>query len=140
LEDVVLDRPLALGAERRMPGASSDLLVRARSLLADPANGYPGLEGVAAGLGVGSRTLRRHLRRHGTTFQALRDAARERRAIALLEHTELRIDEIALQLGYRDASGLIRAFQCWTGVTPSAFRGRIRAAVIARDQPALAQR
>jgi AraC-like DNA-binding protein len=135
-----LDRPLALCEpvtnreaisalenERRILHVSEDLLERARAVLADPQHGFPGLEQVARQLSVSSRTLRRHLRERGKTFQELRDAARRARAIVLLEESKLAIDDVARALGYADTTGFIRAFQRWTGEAPSAFRKRTRA-------------
>ena len=134
-----LDRPLALcepvanreaisalETELRMLDASDDLLARAQALLANPEQGFPGLEQVASRLSVSSRTLRRHLRSRGTTFQAVRDDARRARGILLLEQSQLGIDDIARALGYADSAGFVRAFQRWTGETPSTYRKRVR--------------
>lgn len=134
-----LDRPLALREpvanreaisalenERRMIDPGDDLLERARTLLSNPESGFPGLEEVATRLSVSSRTLRRHLRDHGTTFQALRDEARRARSIMLLEQSKLAISDVARGLGYADSAGFVRAFQRWTGETPSSYRKRLR--------------
>jgi AraC-like DNA-binding protein len=134
-----LDRPLALRepvanreaisaleTERRMLDASDDLLARAQALLSSPEQGFPALEQVASRLSVSSRTLRRHLRTRGTTFQAVRDDARRTRSILLLEQSQLGIDDIARALGYADSAGFVRAFQRWTGETPSNYRKRAR--------------
>jgi AraC-like DNA-binding protein len=130
-----LDRPLALRepvanreavtvleAERRVLAPGDDLVERTRALLSNPANGFPDLEQAAERLGASSRTLRRHLSRGGTTFQALRDEVRRARAITLLEQSPLAVDDIARELGYADAAGFVRAFQRWTGETPSNYR------------------
>jgi AraC-like DNA-binding protein len=47
---------------------------------------------------------------------------RRHRAVHLLEAHRLSITQIALELGYADAAHFTRAFQRWTGVTPSAYR------------------
>lgn len=132
-----LDRPLALREpvanreaisalenERRMIDPGDDLLERARALLSNPDNGFPALEQAATRLSVSSRTLRRHLRSHGTTFQALRDDVRRARGIMLLEQSKLAIDDVARALGFADRAGFVRAFQRWTGETPSNYRKR----------------
>jgi AraC-like DNA-binding protein len=133
-----LDRPLALreaiahreaidalDRERRITGiASDDLLERARMLLADPEHAFPGLEQVATSLSVSARTLRRHLSQRGVSFNALRDAARRAHATHLLEGSPLTIAEIARELGFSDAAGFVRAFQRWTGESPSTHRKR----------------
>jgi len=136
-----LDRPLALREpvahreavsalenERKLIDPSDDLLERTRAVLSNPANGFPDLEQAAARLLVSSRTLRRHLSRSGTTFHALRDEVRRAHAITLLEHSQLAIDEVARALGYSDGAGFVRAFQRWTGATPSTYRKRTRQA------------
>lgn len=116
----------ALETERRMLDASDDLLSRAQALLCNPDKGFPGLDQVATQLSVSSRTLRRHLRSCGTTFQALRDEARRAHAIMLLEQSQLSLDDIARGLGFADSAGFGRAFQRWAGETPSNFRKRAR--------------
>jgi AraC-like DNA-binding protein len=134
-----LDRPLALREpvanreavsalenERKLIDPGADLLARTRALLSNPANQFPDLECVASRLMVSSRTLRRHLRHSGTTFHALRDELRRGHAITLLEQSQLAVDEIARALGYSDGAGFVRAFQRWTGATPSHHRKRTR--------------
>jgi len=116
----------ALEAERKLLDPSDDLFERARALLANPANRFPDLEEAASRLLVSSRTLRRHLSRNATTFQALRDELRRARAITLLEQSQLPIDDVAESLGYSDAAGFVRAFQRWTGETPNSYRKRAR--------------
>ncbi len=46
----------------------------------------------------------------------------------MLSDPDRKIRDVALLLGYSDAAHFTRAFQRWTGLTPSAFRrgGRIR--------------
>jgi AraC-like DNA-binding protein len=132
-----LDRPLALREpiahreavsalenEWKMIGPGDDLLDRARALLSNPDHGFPGLEQVASRLSVSSRTLRRHLKSRGTMFYALRDEVRRARGVMLLEQSKLTINDIARALGYADGAGFVRAFQRWTGETPSSYRKR----------------
>ena len=72
-------------------------------------------------------TLRRKLRREGTTFQALKDEARSEAACLALDRPELSIQEVALQLGFTDPSAFHRAFRKWSGQTPGQYRaGRKR--------------
>lgn len=131
-----LDRPLvlsepvgnreavaALESELRLI-ASDDWVARTRALLAEPSNGYPDLDATARKLRVSSRTLRRHLQEQRTSFHQLRDDARRARAITLLSQSALTIDAVARELGYGDATGFARAFQRWTGRSPSHYRKR----------------
>ena len=116
----------ALDQELNLMAGTDDWITRTRALLADPANGYPDLDTVASRLHVSSRTLRRQLQTRGSTFQELRSEARRARAITLLSHSQLSIEEIARQLGYSDITGFTRAFQRWTGQRPSRFRQQVQ--------------
>lgn len=86
--------------------------------------GLPVLEAVAAQLKVSPRTLRRQLSGEGARYQALLDQVRHKRALELLRHGRLSIDEIADGLGYSDPSNFGRAFRKWEGVSPTAWRAR----------------
>jgi AraC-like DNA-binding protein len=86
-----------------------------------------GADQVAALFPMHERTLRRRLRAHGTSFQALADEGRQEIARQLLEDTELGVSQIAAVLDYADASAFGRAFRRWTGVTPARWCARRRA-------------
>lgn len=93
-------------------------------LLAQPAPGaLPSLETVAQRLHLSPRTVIRHLRAHGTTYQALLDAILKARAQSLLGEPGMRVQDIAARLGYADAASFRKAFRRWFGVTPAAWRG-----------------
>lgn len=83
---------------------------------------YPSLEDMAALEHVSPRTLIRHLRDEGMTYQRLQDSVREELACWLLGHTPLSVEVIAARLGYQDTSNFSRAFRRWLGVTPRDFR------------------
>lgn len=74
----------------------------------------------AAGLSV--RTLQRRLRREKTSFARLLRTWRLRRATRLLLETREPIIEIAMAVGYEDASNFARAFRAYAGCSPTAFR------------------
>ncbi|MFN3340993.1 MAG: helix-turn-helix transcriptional regulator, partial [Dietzia sp.] len=78
-----------------------------------------GMEDVAAALGVSVRTLRRRLAEEGTGFQQLLDEVRQSLAEEMLSTGMLRVEDIALRLGYAEASSFIHAFKRWTGTLPS---------------------
>lgn len=84
------------------------------------------LEAVAKRLGASVRSLQRELTEADTTFRELADQARRRRAAKLLGSTDLLLTQIALRLGYEQASSLNRAVRRWTGLTPSAWRRQLR--------------
>ncbi len=78
----------------------------------------------AEALGMHVRTLNRALAAEGTTYLHLRDEIRFGDACRLLRDTRMRVGEIAVTLGYADASSFTRAFQRWSGVGPSRWRSR----------------
>lgn len=83
---------------------------------------YPHLDAVALQCGVSTRTLMRHLRAEGSSFQALLDADRKGRAQSLLQQKGLSVEEVAAQLGFADTSNFSRTVRRWFGVTPRAMR------------------
>jgi AraC-like DNA-binding protein len=78
------------------------------------------MAGVARELGFSERTLRRRLAAEGTTYQRLLDEVRESLAVELLGTGRLTVEDVALRLGYAEASPFIVAFHRWTGRTPGA--------------------
>ena len=103
-------------------GLGSDLVAQVRAALRDPRDGFPDLETVAERLHMSSRTFKRKLQEHGTGFRELVETVRRAEAIRLLNTTGLSLAQIAVRLGYADASSFSRAFHKWTSTTPSAFR------------------
>ncbi|EXJ12634.1 AraC family transcriptional regulator [Imhoffiella purpurea] len=77
---------------------------------------------VAESLGTSRRSLQRGLAAQGVSYSDLLSGVRIRRAAQWLEDTDKPVMEIALDLGYSDASNFTRAFRRQTGVSPKAFR------------------
>ena len=92
-------------------------------MIAQQLAGGPSMVAVAAALGVGERSLRRRLATEGTSFQELLDEVREALALQLLETGVLSVEDVALRLGYAEASTFIVAFRRWRGTTPTAYTG-----------------
>jgi AraC-like DNA-binding protein len=88
----------------------------------DFSEGFPGFETISRALNMSSPTLRRRLKREGTTFQQLKDEARCDAAKLCLERPELSINEVAMQMGFTDPSAFHRSFKKWTQQTPGQFR------------------
>ncbi|MGB3545285.1 helix-turn-helix domain-containing protein [Rubrivirga sp.] len=86
------------------------------------AAGAFGVQDIAASLGLSSRSLQRHLAAEETSFRAVLDGHRHDAACRRLQGTRQSIGEIAAEVGYRDQAVFSRAFQRWTGTTPSAWR------------------
>ncbi|HEX6243877.1 MAG TPA: AraC family transcriptional regulator [Polyangiales bacterium] len=98
------------------------LLDQVRALLHGAGRELPSLEQVSKALHVSSRTLKRKLTEHGTSFSRIVDAHLRGQALLLIEDARLTIDEIADRLGYSDTANFARAFKRWTGSAPGAFR------------------
>jgi AraC-like DNA-binding protein len=88
--------------------------------------GQTGLETVAARLGTTESSLYRHLRDRGVAYSDLLAGLRRELALAHLAAPHLPLTEIALLLGYSELSAFSRAFRAWTGVSPAAYRRRLR--------------
>lgn len=137
LDDAVCDTPMqhanaaffavfeeqvtrALARLPRLAGASENVRGAVRAALA---SGGCTLAGTARGLGVSTRTMQRRLAAEGTSFAAVVDALRHELACAYLDR-QVAISEIALLLGYADATAFHRAFRRWTGSTPLGYASR----------------
>jgi len=97
------------------------------------ASGEPRLGAVARRLAVSERTLHRRLAEESTGFATLVDAARQERALRLLEDRALSASEIGLLLGYSEPTAFHRAFRRWTGTTPQAYRRTVTAGPPGRE-------
>ncbi len=79
---------------------------------------------VAAKLGMSPRTLARRLAAEGSSFAAILDEMRAALAHRYLADRSLAISQIAWLVGYTEIGTFTRAFQRWTGMSPSAARAR----------------
>ena len=85
-------------------------------------NELPELEAVAHELHLAPATLRRRLKSEGQSYQAIKDDLRRDLAISYLSATDMSIRDIALALGFLEASAFHRAFRKWTHASPGAYR------------------
>ncbi len=104
--------------------ARDDLLARVQAILQSRVGRWPGMPEVAEQLGLSERTLRRRLQELGTDFQTQIDQARRYLAMELIRRREITVENLAAVLGYSEAVSFRRAFQRWTGVSPSVWRER----------------
>ncbi|MET9224341.1 AraC family transcriptional regulator [Lentzea sp. NPDC003310] len=114
-------------AERRResPGVTREV----RRLLESSDRFEEGMPALARALGLSPRTLRRRLATSGTSYQALLDEERAKRAVRLLAGGDLSIEAVAERLGFAEAASFGHAFRRWFGVSPSRYHRR------AGDQP-----
>ena len=67
-------------------------------------------------------TLRRRLKKEGTTFQQLKDECRRDASMGYLSNPDLSINAVAALMGFTDPSAFHRSFKKWTGLTPGEYR------------------
>lgn len=77
---------------------------------------------VARALSMHRRTLNRHLKAEGTTYQQILDQVRFEVACQLLVNSRISLDDVAATLGYAGVSPFMRTFRRWSGTTPAHWR------------------
>jgi AraC-like DNA-binding protein len=100
-----------------------NLVERTRRVIGERLRGGdPSIESVARELNQSARSLQRHLRDLGYSYNALADEVRAATARLYLEQPDIAIAEVAYLLGYADQSTFNRAYKRWTGSTPARSR------------------
>jgi AraC-like DNA-binding protein len=87
---------------------------------------------VSALLDVHERTLNRRLQVEGTSFRRLRDEVLYTMASQMLSTSSMPLADVAMALGYSEASSFVRAFTRWSGQTPDRWRRQNGRSGIAR--------
>jgi AraC-like DNA-binding protein len=102
---------------------NASLNARIRSIISKEfGNNFPDFTLVCERLNMTPQTLRRRLKEENTSYQEIKDNIRKDASVYYLSKPELTIDEIAMLMGFSEASSFHRAFKKWTGKTPSVFR------------------
>lgn len=78
----------------------------------------------AQALGLSESTLARRLRAQGWSFDELLDEVRREKALLAVREGRRELAEVALSLGFAEASSFYRAFTRWTGLPPVKWRRR----------------
>ncbi|EED31139.1 helix-turn-helix- domain containing protein, AraC type [gamma proteobacterium NOR5-3] len=108
-------------------GTVCDANLAARLKLTLPSylgDGYPAIEKAAAIAHTSVRSLQRELSLLGTSYTSLIQQIRFEEAVKLLDNPAEKIINIALELGYEDASHFARAFKRVAGTSPREYRKR----------------
>ncbi len=82
---------------------------------------------VAQALNMSVRTLHNRLSLEGTSYQDILVDTRRELAEQYMEQQNLSVSEIAYTLGFSDCSNFSRAFQRWTGRSPTQYRTELLA-------------
>lgn len=113
--------------ELHYPQVQAPLLSRVRHLVLQSLDSDEcTCEHIAAELCVTARTLQRHLRTEGMSFEAIKDGVRRDLALRYIEQGQLPIKQIAEKLGYADPSIFSRSCHRWFSVAPSALRRQMK--------------
>ncbi|MDJ0541965.1 MAG: helix-turn-helix transcriptional regulator, partial [Microcystis sp. M53603_WE2] len=68
------------------------------------------------------RTLQRRLGEEGLTYTQVVEKIRFEQAVLWLQEPQIKLIDIAMELGYSDTAHFTRAFKRWTGLSPRDFR------------------
>jgi AraC-like DNA-binding protein len=109
------------------------VLLQLRQLIMQQLPAAPRLHDAARALHMSSRTLQRALQQANTSFRQLVSECRHQLAQHYLEDANLSLQQIAFQLGFEEQSSFQKAFKCWQGCSPGAFRQR-KAPLATRSQ------
>lgn len=130
LADAVSRMLLIDGREAQAPYIVPTLLANGNALIARLSQqiesalpNTPTVREMAAGLCISERTLTRRVRAAtGKSTNALIQFVRLKRARLLLETSRMSVDQVAEQVGYRDATALRRLMRKVLAATPRQFR------------------
>lgn len=80
------------------------------------------LDDIADRLAMSPRSLRRKLEQEGTSFRTIVEEERRQTAIQLLSGSDMKLEELAIHLGYTDTASFTRAFRRWMDCSPGEYR------------------
>lgn len=97
-------------------------------IMKDIESGPPNAAHIARQLGLSLSTFKRRLAERKLTFRGLRDAVVGELAKQALAETDLRVSQVAMQLGYSEVSGFNHAFSRLVGRSPREYRRQLQQA------------
>lgn len=117
-----VDTPLPMYDSNLVQMFENQVADQVRKQLLGPLGLVATLDDVANVLLVSTRSLRRKLEQENTSFRAIVDEERRQIALQLLTCSTMKLDELAMHLGYTDAASFTRAFRRWVGCSPGEYR------------------
>jgi AraC-like DNA-binding protein len=90
---------------------------------------------VARRLHVSPRTLQRRLEEERTSFTAVRDAVLWEVVEALMSNRELKVETVALSVGFGEVAAFSKAFKRHMGCAPTQYRARLAARGMRHQRP-----
>ncbi|MGF2687146.1 AraC family transcriptional regulator [Marinobacter sp. DUT-3] len=101
---------------------TSGLAGQVRQKLHGPLGLVASLDEIAQALALSPRSLRRKLDQEGTSFRTLVEDERRQIALQFLDGSDMKLEELAIHLGYTDTASFTRAFRRWMGCSPGEYR------------------
>jgi AraC-like DNA-binding protein len=106
-----------------------DLIEDLRQMLrVEMPSGRCSADAIAGHLGMHRRTLNRHLKAAGTGFKTVANEVRFEVARQLVADTDIPLAQVSAALDFSEPAAFTRAFQRWSGVSPSKLRPQRKAA------------
>lgn len=123
LREILATLPLDMGHSPTMSWRLADAVEKVISAHLSKEAPIPTLGALADFFGISLTTFRRRLEEEGTSLKVIKECCRFKLAVELLESpARLKIEDVALRLGFTDASGFRRSFKARAGVSPDAYR------------------
>ena len=127
--DAEVRRALEHNLQTVETGVPSDLIEELRQRFrAEMPRGRCSVDDIAGHLGIHRRTLNRHLKAAGTGFRTVANEVRFDVARQLVADTDIPLAQVSAALDFSEPAAFKRAFQRWSGVSPSRLRSQQKVA------------
>ena len=128
--DPVARAALQMRVDSYVAAGAPNIVSRARRVIVpEILMGKVAIEVVADRLALHPRTLNRQLEAAGTTYRDEVEQLRYEAAQQLLGNTGMPVTKIGFAFGYAASSVFTRAFQRWSGVSPTVWRTQFQSAL-----------